>query len=114
MQEDISPCIAFLCFRFKELVALEEQRNAPQSGKCDQNIDYSAYHAFGAAADPCHQVKLEKSHKTPVQTAYDQQKKRYPIDDPHILSGSFRELPQRYLFVPAAVIIMLRTSFNIH
>ena len=78
------PAASSLRFRFKQLVVLEEQRNAPQSGESYENIHDPAYYAFRAAAEPCHKVKLEKSHKTPVYSAYDKQKKRYSINYSHI------------------------------
>lgn len=48
---------------------VEQQGNAPKTCYADDGVDNPAQQHIGAAEEPCRQIKLEKTHQAPVDTA---------------------------------------------
>ena len=57
-----------MCF-----AASEEKGNTPKTGEGDKGIYNTGDQCFLTAADPCNQVKAEKSDAAPVERAYNYQ-----------------------------------------
>lgn len=60
-------------------VTLEQQGYTPKCGETDKGVDNTAHNGGLAAADPCNDVKSEKSDAAPVDTADDGQYQRNAI-----------------------------------
>ena len=51
----------------------EQKGNTPQTCKTDDGVDDPAQQSALTAKEPCHQIKLENTHKAPVGAADDRQ-----------------------------------------
>ena len=66
-----------VCFQY--FVLSEEKWNTPDSSQRNQDIKDSAYYRSTSSKRPCNDIKLEKSYKSPVDSADEQYKKGYPV-----------------------------------
>ena len=55
-----------------QAASAEEEGHGPQTAQGDHGVKNAGYHA-ACSEDPCHQVKVEDTHQTPVDAAYDAQ-----------------------------------------
>ena len=63
----------------KALAGAEDQRDTPNACQCNDGIDDTAEQRGLSAADPSHNVKLEQTDTTPVQSAQDGKNQRNAI-----------------------------------
>ena len=93
----------------------EQQRNAPQSGNTDDGVDDAADGGSLTAANICHKVESEQTHKQPVDGADDRYDKGSTIKHKitPFLTGSagitIRVLP----FLPDFIRILSKLPYNI-
>ncbi len=52
--------------------ATEQKSDAPKRANTNQRINDTGNDGAGSSADPCYEVKLKETDKTPVKTADDQ------------------------------------------
>jgi hypothetical protein len=69
------------------LIVHEKQRNAPYTCKSHKRINDPCYNGSRAAANPCNKVKAEKTDKSPVKCAYNNEYKRNFVNDRHLLTA---------------------------
>ncbi len=60
---------------FGKRIPPEEKRYAPDRREGYEHINHSAEDRACSAEQPCHKVKAEYPHETPVKTAYDKKRK---------------------------------------
>ena len=60
-------------------IGAKQQRHTPQRRKADQSVDHAADCGGLSAEQPCNDIKTEKSHAAPVNTADNGKDKGYAI-----------------------------------
>lgn len=74
------PFLLLLIFQLlKALAGAEDQRDTPNACQRNDGVDDTAEQRGLPAADPSHNVKLEQTDATPVQSAEDGQNQRNAI-----------------------------------
>lgn len=67
--------------RLKTLTGTEKKRDAPNARQSDHRVYYTADKSRLPTAQPCDDIKLEKTYASPVQCADNGDYKGYPIHD---------------------------------
>ena len=73
---DVLFCTEWLSVSFEGMfMASEEKWDTPQSTKTDDGVDDSDHNGCLAAEYPRYDIEIENTYATPVDTAYDKQRK---------------------------------------
>jgi hypothetical protein len=79
-----------LCVGIDSVILFRKQKgDAPESRKCNENINDSGEQSGGASRDPSNGIEGEEANQAPVQCADDNQRQRDFIDNGHFFTLPF-------------------------